>query len=107
MIKIKKKMTFEELRNYFIEHNKTHDWTRDILKAIVVFTPDSFDREYSVESRTYEFKSDQKTFRDCCSNSLYASCIDGTDPFVRLDWYMEYYGNKDGFKVESCYLIEE
>ena len=102
-----KKMTFNELRDFFIEHNKTHDWTRDILKGVVVFTPDSFDREYSEESRSYKFKSDQKTFRNCCSNSLYASSLDRIDQGVRLDWYMEYYGNKDGWKVDYCYLVEE
>lgn len=102
-----KKMTFEELRDYFIEHNKTHNWTRDILKGVVVFTQDSFDRYYSEKSRSYEFTSDNKTFRNCCSNSLFASCLDGTDQGIRIDWYMEYYGNKDGWKVDYCYLIEE
>lgn len=102
-----KKITFEELRNYFIEHNKTHNWTRDIINGVVVFAPDSFNKEYSEESRSYVFRSDNRTFRNSISNSLYASCLDGTDQGVRLDWYMEYYGNKDGWKVDYCYLIEE
>ena len=102
-----KKMTFEELRNYICEYNRTHNWVIETIKAVVVFTPDSFDKEYSEESRSYEFRSDNKTFRNCCSNSLYASCLDGTDQGVRLDYYMEYYGRENGWKVDYCYLIEE
>lgn len=100
------KMTFKELRDYICEYNKTHNWAIDVLKAVIVFTPDSFDKEYSEESRSYEIRSDANTFRDTISNSLFASCLDGTDQGVRLDWYMEYYGNKDnGWKVDYCYLI--
>lgn len=99
------KMTFEEVRDYFIEHNKTHNWATEVIKAVVVFTPDSFDREYSEESRSYKVNSDNKTFRDCCSNSLYGSCLDGTDQFVRLDYYMNWYERENGWKVEYCYLL--
>ena len=103
----KKKMTFKELRDYICEYNRTHNWVIETIKAVVVFTPDSFDKEYSEESRSYEFRSDNKTFRNCISNSLYASSLDGTDQGVRLDYYMEYYGNKPGWKVDYCYLVEE
>ena len=103
-----KKITFQELRDYFYVHNKTHNWATDVLKAVIVFTPDSFDKEYSEESRSYEIRSDANTFRNTISNSLFASCLDGTDQEVRLDWYMEYYGNKDdGWKVDYCYLVEK
>lgn len=102
-----KKISFRELRDYFYIHNKTHNWAKDVLKAVIVFTPDSFDKEYSEKSRSYQIRSDAKTFRDTISNSLFANCLDGTDQGVRLDWYMEYYGNKPGWKVDYCYLIEE
>ena len=102
----KKKMTFKELRDYIYEYNKTHNWVTETIKAVIVFTEDSFDREYSEESRSYEISSDNKTFRNSISNSLFGYCLDGTDQGVRLDWYMEYYGNKDnGWKVDYCYLI--
>ena len=101
-----KKITFQELRDYFYIHNKARNWAIDVLQAVIVFTPDSFDKEYSEESRSYEIRSDANTFRDTISNSLFASCLDGTDQGVRLDWYMEYYGNKDDrWKVDYCYLI--
>ena len=102
-----KKITFEELRNYFIVHNKTHDYWKDKIEAVIVFTEDSFDREYSEESRSYKINNDNKTFRNCISNSLFGYCLEGTDQGVRLDHYMEYYGNKPGWKVDYCYLVEE
>lgn len=103
-----KKITFSELRDYFWIHNKTHNWTKDIIRAVIVFTPDSFNKKYSLESRSYMIDNAQKTFRNCLSNSLYANCLDETDQGVRLDYYMEYYGNKNnGWKVDYCYLVEE
>ena len=37
--------------------------------------------------------------------SIYASCLDGTDPCVRLEGYMELeHGGKGGWKVEYCYI---
>ena len=101
------RMTFKEVRNHFIEHNKKSNWTKNILKAVIVFTEDSFTREYSEESRSYEISSDNKTFRNSFSNSLFGYCLDGTDQGVRLDCYMEFYGNKPGWKVDYCYLVEE
>ena len=65
------KMTFKELRDYICEYNRTHNWVTEIIKAVIVFTPDSFTREYTEESRSYEIRSDNKTFRNCNSNSLF------------------------------------
>ena len=101
------KMTFKELRDYICEYNRTHNWAKDIIKAVVVFTPDSFNKEYSEESRSYEIRSDNKTFRNCNSNSLFGYCLDGTDQGVRLDYYMEYYWKENRWKVDYCYLVEE
>lgn len=56
---------------------------------------------------TYEVSSDNKAFRsNCCSTSLFGSCLDGTDQMVRLDWYMKDFGNKGGWVVDHCYLKE-
>lgn len=104
---MRKEMTFKELRNYLCEYNRTHNWVTESIKAVIVFTPDSFDKEYSEESRSYEISSDNKTFRNSISNSLFGYCLDGTDQEVRLDHYIEYYGNKPGWKVDYCYLVEE
>lgn len=103
----KKEMTFKELRDYMCEYNKTHNWAAEVISAVIVFTPDSFNKEYSEESRSYEIRSDNKTFRNCNSNSLFGYCLDGTDQGVRLDYYMEYYWKENRWKVDYCYLVEE
>ena len=102
-----KKMTFQELRDYICEYNRTHNWAAEVISAVIVFTPDSFNKEYSEESRSYEIRSDNKTFRNCNSNSLFGYCLDGTDQGVRLDYYMEYYWKENRWKVDYCYLVEE
>ena len=101
------RMTFKEVMRHFSEHNKKPNWTKNILKAVIVFTEDSFTREYSEESRSYEIRSDNNTFRNSISNSLFGYCLDGTDQGVRLDAYMKFYGNEPGWKVDYCYLVEE
>lgn len=39
--------------------------------------------------------------------SIYASCLDGTDPCLRLDGYMSAeHGGENGWKIEKCYMKE-
>ena len=39
--------------------------------------------------------------------SVYASCLDGSDPCVRLDGYMSAeHGGENGWKIEKCYMKE-
>lgn len=99
-----KRMTFRELRDLFLEHNKTQ--LSKTVKAFIVFDEGSWPGcHYSLESRTYKIASNNKAFRtNCCSSSLFGSCIDGSDRNVRLDWYMEDFGNKNGWVVDYCYL---
>lgn len=78
------------------------------LTAHITFAEDSFDKEYSLLSRTYLFSSDNKGFRPrMSSRSIFAYCLDGTDQGARLDWHMEEEGNKGGWKVENCYILEQ
>lgn len=99
-------MTYPELRDLFVEHNKTQ--LAKPVSACIVFAESNWpDRHYPVQSRTYEISSDNKAFRSsCCSTSLFGSCLDGTDQMVRLDWYMKDFGNKNGWAVDHCYLKE-
>ena len=72
------------------------------LKCVVVIDQSSFDKEYSEESRSYMFRSDNKYFvSGMGGNSIFASSLDGTDVGVRLDWYL----NK--WKIEYCYILED
>lgn len=86
-----KKLTFTEL----VKSCKS--WKR----AVIVYTADSFDREYSLESRSYEINSSAKFF-DPYKNgsSLYGTTLDKTDLNVRLDWYFGVW------KIDYCYILE-
>lgn len=101
-----KRMSFADMRDLFIEHNKIH--LGEPLTGYIVFTEGTWlDHVYPLKSRTYEVSSDNKAFRtSCCSTSLYGNCLDGTDQGVRLDWYMYGCDGHDAWKVDYCYMIE-
>lgn len=101
-------MTYKEMKSIFREHERVRDATTKPLVGYIVFTKDSFDKEYSEESRTYEVYSDCKAYMsNMCGYSIYGNCLDGVDIDIRLDWYMaEEKGGKNGWKVEKCYLKE-
>ena len=83
------KLTYPELRDLFVEHNKTQ-LAKPVIACIVFAESNWPDHHYPLRSRTYEVSSDNKAFRpSCCSTSLFGSCLDGTDQMVRLDWYMK------------------
>ena len=100
-------MNYAELKRTFLELKRTSP--RENLTAHIIFTEDSFTREYPLLSRTYRVSSDNKGFRPhMFSNSIFAYCLDVTsDQGVRLDWCMEDEGNPGGWKVESCYILEQ
>lgn len=96
-------MTYVTMRSYF----RAAERARQHLSGFIVFSPASFDKEYSVESRTYAVSSDNKAFRPNIGGySIYASSLDGSDPCVRLEQYMaSEYGGKNGWQIERCYMI--
>lgn len=99
-------MKYSELKKIFCEHERA--FHQKPLKAHIIFTEDSFEQNYSKESRTYVVSSDNKAFMSGMGGySIFASCLDGTDRSIRLERYMtEEAGGKKGWKVEDCYLIE-
>ncbi len=76
------------------------------VDGYIVFTEDSFDQSYSVESRTYCVSSDNKAYQPNMGGySIYGSSMDGSDPCVRLERYMAAeHGGKNGWKIERCYI---
>ena len=99
-------MTYRELKRIFCALKQKSP--KDDLTAHIIFTEDSFDKKYSLMSRTYRITSDNKGFWSQFSNSIFAYCLDVTsDQGVRLDWYMEDEGNKGGWKVQDCYILEQ
>ena len=76
------------------------------LTGYVVFTQDSFQKEYSELSRTYAISSDNKAFiPNMGGYSIYASCLDGTNTCVRWEQYKaNEYGGADGRNGRSCWF---
>lgn len=98
-------LSYAEMKNFFraveSESNKQIH-----VDGYIVFTEDSFDQQYSFESRTYCVSSDNKAFQPNMGGySIYGSSVDGSDPCVRLERYMAAeHGGKNGWKIERCYI---
>lgn len=105
-----KKITYPELREAFYKHNEENNiTTKGVGKPIygvIVFKSENWpDKDYSLESRSYRVSSDNKAYiAGQGGYSIFAGSLDGSDPHVRLEQYMEYeYGS---WKVDYCYLEE-
>ena len=100
-------MKYSELKATFREY-EDKNWPHNALTAIIVFTEDSFDKPYPRLSRSYCLSSNNKAFwPHAAGYSIFSNCLDGTDQGVRLEWYMAEEGNKGGWKVEDCYILEK
>lgn len=98
-------MTYLELKAAFEKWNRENH--KEVLTAHIIFTPDSFDREYSLLSRTYVVSSCNKAFRPGMGGySIFGYSLDGSDSGVRLEGYMAEEGNPKGWEVEDCYILE-
>ena len=70
-------MTLDELRG-------RKDWKT----ALIVYSQDNFNTDFSVKERTYRISRNNRFFQEGkVSNSLFGDCLDGKDLGVRLDWY--------------------
>lgn len=79
-------------------------------KAVIVFKEESFTQKLSLIERSYEISRDSKYFQSgMLSNSLFGSCLDGTDDGVRLDRYIHALpgdGLGKAWIVDYCYITE-
>lgn len=107
------KISYAELARIFREREsanvKLPYAERKHLTGCIVFTEDSFKKQYSLESRTYEVSSNNKAFiPNMGGYSIYGSALDGSDDGVRLEGYMAAeHGGKNGWRVDYCYLLGE
>lgn len=93
---------YEKMREFNKVHNNTSKGNNKVLKGVIVFTQDSFDKTYTEVERSYEVTSDNKAFLpNMISNSIFGNCLDGIDNGVRLDLYIY-----DGWKIDYCYITE-
>lgn len=98
-------MTYQKLCSYFRAAERQHQH----LTGFIVFSPASFEKEYPLESRTYVVSSNNKAYQPNMGGySIYASCLDGTDPCIRLERYMaSEHGGKEGWQIERCYMTSD
>lgn len=103
------KLTLKELLEEIHKHNALHHVTsqygdKNPLTCVIVFKNESWPkrkRDYTVEERSYEFRSDNKRFvPGMGGNSIFASCLDGSDDLIRLDYYL------GDWVVDYCYIKE-
>jgi len=99
------KMTYGEISDIFYKHNKENNIKNQFedpnaLEAVIVFSSDNWpNNNYSLESRSYKFSSDNKAFlTNMIGNSVFGESLDGTDR-IRIDWYLH------DWKVDYCYLL--
>ena len=99
-------MTYRELAERFRKAERDADGKH--LTGYIVFTADSFTKEYPEASRTYGVSSNNKAFQPNMGGySIFASAIDGSDPMVRLEQFMaDEKGGNNGWKIERCYTKE-
>lgn len=102
------KLTYPEFCSRMYDFNATHNHQKEQIHGVIVFTPDSFTQEYSLESRSYKVTSDNKAWiPGMAGYSIFGSSLDGTDIGVRLESYMRAEkGGPDGWRVEYCYMLD-
>lgn len=106
-------MSWAEATEYMREFNKAHNiTTKSGLEVAIVavmkaegFSDDG--KDYSETERSYVFSNLNKAFLpNMIGYSIFSNCLDKKDLNVRLDWYVDEEGIKDGWKVDYCYLME-
>ena len=99
-------MSYSEMTSKFYEMERSG--TGKHLTGYIVFSQDSFKEPYNEAARTYVVSSNNKAFMPGMGGySIYGSALDGSDPCVRLERYMQdEKGGTDGWKIERCYMKE-
>ena len=99
-------VSYSEMTSKFYEAERSG--TGQHLTGYIVFSQDSFNEPYSEAARTYVVSSNNKAFIPGMGGySIYGSSLDGSDPCVRLERYMQdEKGGADGWKIERCYMKE-
>lgn len=104
-----KHLSYSEFTKKMREFNETHNWAKESIEGVIVFTEDSFSKEYSLEERSYVVSSNSKAWISSMGGySIFGSSLDGSDVCVRLDYLMaSERGGELGWKVDYCYFLEE
>ena len=96
------KLTYSEMADLF---SKANDKGHKPICGYIVFTEDSFEKQYPFESRTYAVSSNNKAYISGMGGySIYGSSLDGSDVNVRLEMYMR---GENHWKVDYCYVDKQ
>jgi len=100
-------MDYKQMKELFCRHECEHPQTH--LTGGITFSSFGLGnkKDYPWRSRTYIISSNNKAFQsDMGGYSIFGSCLDGEDQCLRLsDLMCEERGGKDGWVVESCFLV--
>ena len=101
------KVSYGVVKHLMCEFNRINKGGKQSLKAVIVFTEDSFNGEYPLEARSYVISNDNKAFIDGMGGySIFGSSLDGADRCIRLEAYMkDERGGEKGWKVDYCYFV--
>ena len=99
-------MTYAEMASLFRQNESEG---KQPITGYIVFTSDSFEKEYSEKERTYEVSSRNKAYMpNKLGYSIFGSSLEGNDTNVRLEQYMrEEKAGEGGWKVDHCYMKKE
>ena len=114
---MRERITYPELKKAMCDFNEKHGLeskgNEKYIVGVVVFTADSFEKEYNETERSFRFTSDNKAFLPNMGGySIFGGCLDGTDMGIRLEQYIDVeYGaynkagrDKTGWHVEYAYI---
>lgn len=92
-------LSYREMSDVFRYVNDNH---KEPVCGYIVFSPDSFNKPYPEQSRTYAVSSNNKAYIGGAGGySVFGSCLDGTDQGVRLEGYMR---GENAWKIDRCYM---
>lgn len=104
-----KEVSYQELKREFVQFESERKKNSSLVakRALLVFTENSFKTKYSRQDRTYEISSNSKAFQHwMCGYSIFGCCI-GDHDYCKLSNYMADEGAEDGWKIETCYILED
>lgn len=94
---IYREVSFEELNSLFRKYGDDMS-----MGGIIVFDQSNFNKKYTKLGRSYITSSSNKRYNPrMCGNSVFASCLDGSESGVRIDEWL--YG-ANSFKIDRCYI---
>ena len=102
MEKLTLSQLFDKFYKFNEENNVHSQFSEPSIDGVIVFKESNWKTKYSLESRSYVVNSSNKRFvSGCGGTSIFATNLDHTDQYIRLDAYL------NEWEVDYCYLKED